>query len=405
MAVSPPPGPTKTENALKFGILGAAKIAPMALIIPASQHAEVIVQAVAARNKDKATAFAKKHNIPQVFDSYQALLDDPSIDAVFIPLPNGLHFEWALKALAAGKHVLLEKPSVSNATEAELLFHSPLLQKPDAPVILEAFHYRFYPSWLLFLSFIDPANIEHVDVKMPIEPSYYDKDDIRYHYELGGGGLMDLSYTMSILRGVFQAEPVECTSIETKTRPPPQELIDEQFRATWRFPNGGTADMYGNINDSLWNLLAERYPVTVKHRPVVVPDPTLPEDQEKVRTRTAKLLNFLFPGIWHRLDIEDHYVIRRKSDGEPLKNWTEWQTKKAYTYQDADIPGKQSENHWLTYGYQLDAFVDKIRGRDGTGQWVSGEDSIAQMKMVDMAYTKAGLPLRPTSTFRLKTTD
>ncbi len=121
---------------------------------------------MAARDEKKAVEYAKKHGIPQTFGSYDALLDDPAIDAVYIPLPNGLHYEWALKALAEGKHVLLEKPSVSNATEAEALFRSPLLRGPGAPILLEAFHYRFSPAWRLFLSLLDRPAIAHVRTRM-----------------------------------------------------------------------------------------------------------------------------------------------------------------------------------------------------------------------------------------------
>lgn len=78
------------------------------------------------------------------------MLSEPSIDAIYIALPSGLHYEWVLKALAKGKHVLLEKPAVVNAREVEALFRSPLLQKPNAPVLLEAIHYRFQPTWQTF---------------------------------------------------------------------------------------------------------------------------------------------------------------------------------------------------------------------------------------------------------------
>lgn len=118
----------------------------MALINPAKSNPNVIIYAVAARDKTRAAAFAKKHGIPHVMDSYDALLDDPAIDAVYNPLPNGLHFEWTYKALAKGKHVLLEKPSTSNAVEAERLFRSPLLSQNKPLVLLEAFHNRFTPA-------------------------------------------------------------------------------------------------------------------------------------------------------------------------------------------------------------------------------------------------------------------
>ena len=131
-----PPTVEKKNNAIRFGILGAAKIAPLALITPAKSHPEVILQAVSARNRARAEEFAKKHGIPDVRDSYQEILDDPNIDAILIPLPNNLHFEWAVRAIRAGKHVLLEKPSVSTAAEATPLFTLPELYQPNAPGLL-----------------------------------------------------------------------------------------------------------------------------------------------------------------------------------------------------------------------------------------------------------------------------
>src|SRR5215831_14043909 len=104
---------------LKIGVLGAAKIAPAALIKPARDVADVEVAAIAARDRAKAATFARKHGIATVHDSYEALLADSSIDAIYNPLPNGLHGKWTIAALEAGKHVLCEKPFTANASEAE----------------------------------------------------------------------------------------------------------------------------------------------------------------------------------------------------------------------------------------------------------------------------------------------
>lgn len=87
----------------------------------------IIIQAIAARDRTRAEAFAKKHGIPEVKDTYQQILDDPNIDAVSIPLPNSLHFEWAVRSIRAGKHVLVEKPCVNTHAEAEYLFNLPEL--------------------------------------------------------------------------------------------------------------------------------------------------------------------------------------------------------------------------------------------------------------------------------------
>ena len=104
---------------VRIGILGAARIAPGGIIKPARNNPEAEVRAVAARDRGRADAFATKHGIPTVHDSYAALLADPEIDAIYNPLPNGLHAEWTIAALEAGKHVLCEKPFTANATEAE----------------------------------------------------------------------------------------------------------------------------------------------------------------------------------------------------------------------------------------------------------------------------------------------
>src|SRR3569833_2005061 len=95
---------------LRIGILGAARIAPAALVKPASSSSEVDVVAIAARSLERAQTFAARHGIPRTHSSYEALLADPDIDAVYSPLPNGLHGRWTRAALEAGKHVLCEKP-------------------------------------------------------------------------------------------------------------------------------------------------------------------------------------------------------------------------------------------------------------------------------------------------------
>lgn len=106
-------------------------LGPMAVNIPAKSPTEVTVAAVAARDEERARTYAHSHGIPNVYSSYQALLEDPTIDAVYITLLDGLHFEWAVKALDGGKYVLLEKPSASNASEARGFFRSWLLAKGE----------------------------------------------------------------------------------------------------------------------------------------------------------------------------------------------------------------------------------------------------------------------------------
>src|SRR5215510_12427319 len=126
-------------DVIRIGVLGAAQIAPAALIGPAMDNAEVVVAAVAARDVSRAQAFAAKHGIPRVHDSYEALIADPDVDAVYNPLPNGLHGRWTRAALEAGKHVLCEKPFTANAVEAREIAASAAASNR---VVMEAFHYR-----------------------------------------------------------------------------------------------------------------------------------------------------------------------------------------------------------------------------------------------------------------------
>src|SRR5262249_20853387 len=129
-------------DTVRIGILGAARIAPSAVIKPAQHCAEATVAAVAARDRSRAEAFAAKHGVPNVRDSYDALIADPEIDAIYNPLPNGLHAEWTIAALEAGKHVLCEKPFTANTKEAEDVAG---VATRAGRVVMEAFHYRYHP--------------------------------------------------------------------------------------------------------------------------------------------------------------------------------------------------------------------------------------------------------------------
>src|SRR3954451_13700611 len=133
---------TPTTAPLRLGILGAARIAPNALIRPARHVADAEVVAVAARDRDKAPRFAKKRAIATVLGSYEALLAHPNVDAVYKPLPNGLHGKWTRAALAAGKHVLCEKPFTASGDEAAEVA---AVAASSGRVVMEAFHYRYHP--------------------------------------------------------------------------------------------------------------------------------------------------------------------------------------------------------------------------------------------------------------------
>ncbi|KAL7624145.1 hypothetical protein AAE478_005702 [Parahypoxylon ruwenzoriense] len=395
-----PPEVPKSTSPLRFGILGAADIAPQALIIPAKSHPDVVVQTVAARDPKKAKAYAQKHGIPDVAETYQDILDKPGIDCVYIPLPNGLHFEWALRALKAGKHVLLEKPSVNNTAEAEALFTNRLLSGPGAPVLLEAAHYLFHPAWTVFMSYVAPAQVASARAVLWVPRWKFAADDIRYRYELGGGALMDLgAYTASALARVFGAVAEECEECVTQSGTY-DERCDRLFRARYRFPGGGRGEMEGDLKAPLDRLSPD---IHVVHRPVVVSSANagidVPAGHEVVRTRKVKFATFVIPSYLHSIQVDDEFALRRigADVADVVKRWTRSKTVKAYAFREAGID-QPGEPHWITYRYQLEQFVNRVRGRE-VQQWVDGADSINTMKMIDMAYTAAKLPLRPTSEY------
>ncbi|KAL6836234.1 NAD(P)-binding protein [Trichoderma sp. SZMC 28015] len=390
-----PPTPPKSTDAIRFGVLGAADIAPLALFKPAKSHPEVIVQAISARDRKKAEEYAKTHGVLEVKDTYQGryksshsvahklirlseILDDPNIDAVFIPLPNGLHFEWAVRAIRAGKHVLLEKPCTSNSTEAEILFNLPELDQPDGPVLLEAFHNRFYPSWALFRSLVKLAEIERIETRSMIPWWASKKEQVHFNYNLSGGTIMAMgTYNFAALRLLFGDSPEECVSCDAKAFT--DGIHDNTF-------------MGETIIKPSW--------VTVYTKEAIIPNDTLSAGQTQYEKRELTLQGLVHAVFWYRIEVKEINEIRTK-EGAVLREWEETSSRKAYTWKEAggefaNLPG---ETYWMSYKHQLEQFVNKVNGRK-TQCWVEREDSIAQMKMVDMAYEKSGLGPRPTSSFR-----
>ncbi|KAJ5826821.1 hypothetical protein N7447_003584 [Penicillium robsamsonii] len=394
-----PPKVEKSKDALNFGILGAANSAGMTLTIPAKMHPEVILYAVAARDRKRAEEFAKSNGIPVVRDTYQEILDDPDVDVILIPLPNALHFEWAVKAIKAGKHVLLEKPSVSNAKEAEVLFNLPEFDLPNAPVMLEAFHYRFHPIWSIFRSLITPADVVHVDTYSMIPWWFVTKDHIHFKHHLAGGTMMGMgTYNFAALRLIFDAEPEECLVADTKAfTDGVHHDCDYEFKTKFRFPNGGIGEAFSTLQGpSIWH---PSY-ATVTHKKVEVADDTLPDSQQKYVTREVTINGWIHAVFWHRIDVKESFEIRDKASNKVLKKWTEKRSQKAYKPRDAtgEISKLDGEDHWMSFRYQLEQFVNRVKGRP-TQYWVDRQDSLNQMKMVDMAYEKSGLGLRPTSKY------
>ncbi len=195
-----------------WGVLGNATIARKCVIGAIQKSRNGSLRALASRSPDTARDVVTRHGIPNLYASYQALLDDPAVTAVYIPLPNHLHRPWTHKALAAGKHVLCEKPLACNATEAEAM--AAAAQKADR-LLMEAFMYRFHPRSRRIKQMVEQGEIGATRL-VRAAFCYHMAADIlqsgviaRLQAEMGGGALLDVGcYGVSLARWLMNAEPV-----------------------------------------------------------------------------------------------------------------------------------------------------------------------------------------------------
>ncbi len=326
-------------DALRIGMLGAARIAPMALIRPARQVPEAELTAVAARDEARAQKFAARHGIPRVHAGYDALLGDPQIDAVYNPLPNGLHCEWTIRALEAGKHVLCEKPLASNADEAVRMAEA---AKKAGRVLGEAFHWRYHPLAARMKEIVDGGalgKIQHVEASLCIP--FLLPGDIRYRYDLAGGATMDTGcYAISIVRFLAGAEP-EVTSARARLS---SSDVDRWMQADLRFPDGRSGRITCALASStLFKIDAQ-----------VVGD-----------LGRMSVFNPIGPHYYHHIKVRTAQgTTRERVRGD------------------------------ATYTHQLRAFVEAVRG--GAPMPTDADHGVANMRVIDAVYEKAGLRRRGT---------
>lgn len=196
---------------IRWGIIGCAGIAKRS-VIPGIQQSETgEVAAIASRTLEKAQQTAKALNIPIAYGSYEELLQDPTIDCVYIPLPNHLHKEWTIKAAEAGKHVLCEKPLALNAQEAKEMVDA---CKKAGVVLAEAFMYRYHPRYKMAADMIQSGEIGTIRGLYAnfTFNNAEDQANVRYKKEWGGGGLYDVGvYPISVARLVLGQEPQAAT--------------------------------------------------------------------------------------------------------------------------------------------------------------------------------------------------
>ncbi|HXU70575.1 MAG TPA: Gfo/Idh/MocA family oxidoreductase [Polyangia bacterium] len=332
---------TSSASPLRLGILGAARIAPAALIRPARHVAEARVVAVAARDRDKAARFAQKHGIETAHGSYEALLGDANVDAVYNPLPNGLHGRWTRAALAAAKHVLCEKPFTANADEAAEVAAA---AAASGRVVMEAFHYRYHPLALRAREILDAheiGRIRRVETWLCFPLPRF--SDIRYDHALAGGALMDAGCYAVHMARFFGGEEPEVVSATAKLRTPD---VDRAMRAEVRYPSGHT----GVIHCSMWSstLLRIFARVEGEHGELRITNPVMPQ-------------------LWHKLVV----VANGKRRVERVSKRP-------------------------TYEFQLQAFCDAVLR--GAPTLTPPSDAVANMRVIDAIYRAAGMhPRQPSA--------
>lgn len=317
---------------INIGVLGAARINSEALLRPARHTDGVEVFAIAARDKHRATKYAQRHGISRVHDSYDALLADTDITAVYIPLPAALHGEWALRAIDAGKHVLVEKPFTANATEARTVARA---ASESGLVVMEAHHTSFHPFTARLKEIVQSGVLGELQrvsgwFHVPLPP----EKDIRWKYELGGGSLMDVGcYPLRMIRDVV-GEPTLRSAVALQ-----RGSIDRRMTATY-----DVAGAVATVDCGIWSsrVLGGGFIITGSDAVMKVRSPFHPQLLGSVRVDG--------PGV----------KIRERAD------------------------------RISTYRYQLAAFRDAIVSQKPGNL----DEAVKTMALIDATYQAAGMSVR-----------
>ncbi|MEZ5557661.1 MAG: Gfo/Idh/MocA family oxidoreductase [Pseudomonadales bacterium] len=322
---------------IRFGTLGTARITPRALVYPCMDEPRAYIAAVAARDRGRAESFARWHGIPRVLDDYAAVVEDPDVEAVYVPLHIPAHQPWTLRALAAGKHVLCEKSFASNAAEAETMAAA---ARESGLVLMDAFHYRYHPIFHRARAIYESGElgeIRSIDAAFHIPVN--DPHGIRMNYELGGGVTMDIGcYPISWVRHISGLEPLTVQA-EAEEGPP---HVDLMLKARMTLPGGVEATTSGDMRRNA--RFTAYLTVNGSQGSMHVVNPLVPQTGNRIEVRV---------GDERRVETFD----RRP-----------------------------------TYGYQLDAFLDAIE--HGSNLLTGADDGVRQMRVIDRCYESAGLPLR-----------
>lgn len=279
-----------------WGVLSTANIGRWAVnpAIHASGNGRLV--AVASRDLDRAQDFAQKGGIPTAYGTYEALLDDEDVDAVYIPLPNSLHREWSIRAAQAGKHVLCEKPLALSASEC---LEMEAAARESGVKLMEAFMYRFHPRTRRMLAMVrDGVLGELCMIRSAFTFRLTRPDNIRWRPDLGGGALMDVGcYCVNVSRTVAGQEPIEvqATAVAADTG------VDARMVGTMRFPD----DLLAQFDCALTMERRETYEIAGADAWIRVPAAFLPgKDDVVIEERRGRE-----PTVFHDVTGADEYRL------------------------------------------------------------------------------------------------
>ena len=324
-------------NVVRFGVLGAASVAPYALIRHARRNPEAEVVAIASRDVRAAARYARKYRIPRVHRTYQDVVDDPDINAIYIPLPTALHGRWTLAGIAAGKHVLCEKPLAANAAEAR---HVAQVAEGSGLVVAEAFHSLTHPMWQRVEHVVSSGQmggIERIDAAFSFPLPF--PGNFRRDFDLGGGALLDVGcYPVGFVCELGGLPEVIIARAKLFSAE-----VDRAMTAELRFASGAQ----GKIVASMWSLSTPRFDVRV-----------LGSDGE------LRAYNPVSPQNMNRIVVRDKQGHR----------WSERATRRP------------------SYAFQLEAFIEAVLR--GGPVLTTAAHAVTKLAAIDAIYERAGLQRR-----------
>lgn len=329
------------SRVLRIGILGAARIAPSAICVPALALSHKLV-ALGSRNLEKANLFADRWGIENVVDGYDDLINHPDVDVVYNALPNSMHAKFNIAAMVAGKHVISEKPFASNFLEAKKVAD---VASSKGSKIIEAFHYRYHPAIMRAIEVAVSGEIgEITKVTSALNIPAPSEEDLRWQFELSGGAMMDLGcYSLHIQRhlslSLFNSE-LEVVSAQAREKKP---NVDKFMSAVVSYANGAIGELSCDMD---YSHFVSPLRITGTKGEISLP-------------------SFVLPGV------DDRVIVKSR-----VSERTEYL-------------GNVS-----SYTWQLAAFAEYVRG----GDVLTGiADALANAEAIDKIYTAAGMQPRKSS--------